>query len=48
MNPENVETVSIKLASFHQGEQGPKYRSLHKGENLTEIQYYICFLTYHN
>jgi len=41
MNPENAETVSVKLALFCHCEQSPKYMLLHKGENITEIKLYF-------
>lgn len=44
MNPENIETFN-KTGFILQGEQGPVYRLPHKGDNLTEVQY---FLTYHD
>lgn len=35
-----------KISFILQGEQGPEYRLLHKGENLTEI--FFFFFTYHD
>lgn len=45
MNPENVETVSIKLASFCKVNRALNTR-FHEDENLTEIQFFLTYLNY--
>lgn len=41
---ESTETVSIKLPLFCPCAKHPKYMSIHKGEILTEIQFYTYVL----